>query len=799
MIFLRKRYLNITIVCVIILLAKTSIAFEEDKIIIQGKITDQSGKSLIGADVLIQNEGTGTSSDENGLYSIVLPNSAPGKEVIVEVQYMGYISKSKTINLTTAIITCDFQLEADILSLRPIVVNAQRREENIQKVPISIISISSQELEDRGVQRMVDLQYAIPNFYVGTDEIQVLTFTSIRGISNEVRSSGSEARASYYIDDAYAGRPYAVNRNLFDLEGVEILRGPQGTLFGKNAISGAVHYTTKKPHGNWESTLGLNRGNLNFINAYTIINAPIVNNKLFARFSGEIMSRGGYIKNLYNNEDLNGLDVLNGRLHLRYLPNSSIDILMSVNGFSERKDNWTASVATEGPGFDAAPDPREVSHDAAEYAHRDIYGGSLTVFYRFLNKFSLKSISAYQTVKAGFNFDHDSSPENILEAEEISSDYHFTQELRLSTPVESNFRFVSGLFYFFQKTNMKLYVRAGPNFSIPNYRYYSGGPVTTTSLAGYFNGNYTLSTNIKLTCGLRYTYEYKKIRWIAENDPEPFFMDVPDYRDKYSQGVLTPKLGVSYSPKSNILLYASIAWGYASGGWSNQVVSSLEDLKFNPEYGTSYEIGSKSQLFKNRLQLNACVFLEKFRDYQVRVWRGYSSGNSSVYLANAARVSSKGIEMELSVIPWKNFSLSAAWAYQDVRYDEYRNAGGIGIHYDGNRMERAPETEYSFAVGYQRQIGRFGIFKINADFVHKDGYYDGANNKLYNLIPGYDLINGRLGFQTMGNSFSIYLWGKNLTNKLFILETGRLFLGVPFDWYGIPRTFGILMEFNLFQ
>lgn len=799
MILLRKRFLTIAIVFIFGLLAKLSIAFENNGSIIEGKITDQSGKPLIGANVLIQNEDDGTSSDENGLYYIVLSNSDPGREVIIEVQYMGYISKSQTLKLTAAKITCDFQLETDVLSLRPIVVNAQRREENIQKVPISIVSVSSQELENRGVQRMVDLQYAIPNFYVGTDEIQVLTFTSIRGISNEVRSSGSEARASYYIDDTYAGRPYAVNRNLIDLERVEILRGPQGTLFGKNAISGAVHYTTKKPHGNWESTLGFNTGNLNYLNAYTILNAPIVKNKLFARFSGEIMTRGGYIKNLYNNEDLNGLDVLNGRFQLRYLPSSSLDILLSLNRFLERRDKWTAAVAIGESGFDAAPDPREVSHDANEYAHRDIYGGALTVSYRFLNKFSLKSISAYQTAKAGYLFDHDSSPENIAEAEEISSGYHFTQELRISTPIESKFNFVSGLFYFFQKTNMKLYVRAGPEFDIPNYRYYSGGPVTTNSLAGYFNGNYAISSKLTLTGGLRYTYEYKKVNWMAENDPVPYFLDVPDYRDKYIQGVLTPKLGVSYSPQSSMLLYGTISRGYTSGGWSNTVVSSLEDLKFKPEYATSYEIGSKSQLFNNRFQLNACLFLEKFRDYQVEIWRGYSSENSSVFTANAAKVSSKGIEMEISAIPWKNLSLSAAWAWQDVRYDEYRNGGGVGIHYDGKRVERAPESEYSFAVGYQIQIGRLGVVKINADFIHKDGYYINPHNKLYSLVPGYELINGRIGFQTIGNSISVYLWGRNLTNKLFILETSYLFLQVPFAWYGLPRTFGILMEFNLFK
>jgi iron complex outermembrane receptor protein len=534
------------------------------------------------------------------------------------------------------------------------------------------------------------------------------------------------------------------------------------------------------------------------VNAYTIINAPIVNNKLFARFSGEIMTRGGYIKNLYNYRDLNGIDVMNGRLHLRYLPNSSLDILLSLNGLSERRDWWAAAVATEGLGFDIAPGPREVSHDAKEYAHRDIYGGALTVSMRFLNNYDLKSITSYQELDVGFLFDHDSSPLDVLISEEINKDHHFIQELRLTTPVESNFNFVTGLFYFYQKTNMTVDVLGGPDYDIPDFRYYSTGPVSTNSLAGYINCNFNLFSNIKLTGGLRYTYEYKKINWMAKNLPEPIaFIDVPNYRDNYTQGVFTPTIGINHTPHRNIFLYGSISRGYASGGWSNGVLSSLEELKYRPEYATSYEIGSKSLLLNSRLQLNTCIFYERFTDFQTIVWRGMSSENTSIFFTNAAKVSSKGIEVEISAIPWKNLSLSAAWAWQDVRYDDYKNGGGIGIHYDGKRMERAPETEYSFAVGYQRQIGSLGFFKIYADYIHKDGYYDNTNNKAYNLIPGYNLINGRIGFQTVNHSFSVYLWGKNLTNKLYMLEKGILFLDVPYACYAIPRTFGILFEWNL--
>jgi len=782
------------------LLVTPSVAFEDDECIIQGMISDQSAKPLIGANVMIENTGYGSSSYENGVYYLALPDSVQGKEVVLVVQYMGYISKSQNLKLTTAKTICDFQLEIDVLSLRPIVVSAQRRVEDLQKVPISITSVSAEEMQDRGAERIIDLQYSVPNLYMGTGETQSQIYTSIRGISGYVRTSGGEARASYYIDDVYVGRTYAVNRDLIDLEQVETLRGPQGTLYGKNTVSGAVNYTTKKPHGNWESTLGFNTGNFNYVNAYTIINAPLVSNKLFARFSGKISTRDGYLKNLYNNKDMNGWHIINGRFQLRYLPDSALDITLRLHGLRERRDRSIFGIATEGDGFDAAPDPREVSHDAGGYAHRDIYGGALTVSYLFSNNYSLKSITAYQKVKAWSLDDQDLSPQYIAISESVNSDYQLTQEFRFSTPINSNFNFITGLFYFYQKTNMELDILAGPDFTFPNIRFYSDGPVTTNSLAGYFSCNYTISSKISLTGGIRYTYEYKKINWMAKNEPEPIvFIDVPNFRDTYSQGELTPRFSISYFPNSNILLYGSISRGYTSGGWSNGTVSSLEHLKYKPEFVTSYEIGSKLLFFKNRLKFNASVFFERFRDFQDEMWRDLSTGENTIYFTNAAKVTSKGFEMELSAVPWKNLKLSAALGYTDARYDEYKNGGGVGIHFDGHRLENAPETEYSFTVGYQRPIDRLGIIKINADFIHKDSFYTGASNRTGTLVPGYELLNGRIGFQTIGHSFSVYLWGKNLTDKVYMLYRSFVFLGFPFAWYAIPRTFGISLEYKLFN
>lgn len=780
---------------IVLFILSSSLIFANEIIQIQGTVTSETGKPLIGANVMIKETNYGSITDERGYYNFVIPFSESSKEVTLKVGYMGYITQTKLITLSGETNSYDFQLKVNVFSIGPIVVSSQRREENLHKVPISVVVVDRMEIQNRSADRMVDLQHSVPNFYMGTGQFNREMYTSIRGISGFNRSAGQETRASYYIDDVYMGRGIAVNRDLMDLERMEILRGPQGTLFGKNTVSGAVVFTTRKPQGKWESSIDLDAGNYGLINPSFVINAPL-SKQFFLRFSGKYHKRDGFIKNLYNNTIMNGWDIWSGRLQMRYLPSEDLDIVLKIGGTRDRRNRRTPVMAVNDS---LAPGVREVSHDAEEFGHRDMFGSSLNMEYRFSNNYRLKSITAYQRNTLRSAMDEDSSPLFILQSHTNVKDYHFTQEFRLTSPLYRNYNFVAGLFYFYQNANQEYTALAGEYFPIPYYEYYSDGPVTTNSIAFYFSGNYYITPKISMTGGVRYTYEDKRITWNQKNLPDPIFtLNILDYNDTYAEGILLPKIGINYFPYEQFMLYGSITRGYTSGGWANLAVSSLEYLKYYPEYVTNYETGVKSMLFENRIMFNATGFISKFKNYQVEVWRRLSNGLTDIVFINAGKLTTKGMEIETTVLPWKNLSISAALGYTDARYDEFKNGGGEGIHFDGNRLEFAPEFEYTISFNYQYPFDTIGTFYLRGDWVRKDGFFTEPDNHPTDWVDRYHLLSGRFGFEHKSKSWNVYFWGKNITDELYKLDRRLLFVGAPYVWYGIGSTYGIQVCYQIF-
>jgi len=772
----------------------------QDEIIIKGKVTDNSGKALIDANVTIADESYGSSSDQNGEYTFILPADFLDREVVLEVQYVGYISQIERIKLVLGANVFDFLMEKDVLSIKPIIVTAQRREENLQNVPTSITALGSKEIQNRGIDRVIDLQNSVPNFFLGDGTFNARSSSSIRGIAGASRASGVEGRANYYIDDVYMGRSIAVNQDLFDLERIEILKGPQGTLFGKNTVSGVINLTTRKPFNGLEGTVSIDAGNFSYLNSTIILNAPLVDNKLFARLSGKIMRRDGYVTNLYNNKDMNGQNIMNGRLQLRYLPAPNIDINLRLDALQDRRDSRTAGVALDGPGYAAAPDPREVSHNLNEYEHRDIFGFALNMDYQFSNNYSLRSITAFRKIKNQGNLDEDLSPEAWAINNYKNDDVHFTQEFRITSFFLKYFNFVTGIFYFYQSSDLIFNVKTSPDSpGLPNYTMLSEGPVKSNSLAGYFHGNFNIMNNLSLFGGLRYTYEYKEINWNQMNNI-PLYVNLENYTDTYSKGVFSPQIGLQYNPLDQLMLYAKTSWGYKSGGWGNFTVWEIEYLKLKPEYSISYEIGVKLTSFNNRLSFNTAVFLSKFDDFQTEVWQVPPPPFDSLFLpvyTNAAKVTSKGFEFELITTPVKNLSLSGSFGYIDAIYDEFivpseRN-------YNGNRLEFAPVTEYSLSVEYRLPVINIGTFFIRGDFIHKDDYYFDASNTEDFLIESYELFDGKIGYESSGGSLGIFLWGKNISDELYMLTRAIFPTPVKYAWYGIPRTFGIQVSYSYFS
>ncbi len=220
-----KKIIKLFFVAIIILFPLVMAG--QSEIIIKGKVTDNSGNPLIDANVAIVDEPYGSSTDRNGDFIFELPADFLGRDVVLEVQYVGFISQYKRIKVAAGTNIYDFQMERDVLSLKPVIVTAQRREENLQNVPASITALDSKEIQNRGIDRVFDLQNSVPNFYLGDGTFNRRAFSSIRGIAGASRASGVETRANYYIDDVYMGRSIAVNMDLFDLERIEILKGPR--------------------------------------------------------------------------------------------------------------------------------------------------------------------------------------------------------------------------------------------------------------------------------------------------------------------------------------------------------------------------------------------------------------------------------------------------------------------------------------------------------------------------------------------------------------------------------------------
>jgi len=796
---MRKEFITIIVIAFIL---QPILVNGQDTCKIKGKITDEAGTPLSEANVFILDTKHGTATDKNGNYNFSIPASETGQQVTLEACFMGFRSQSLVITISSGTITHNFQLTKDVLQLKPVVVSAQKRREDLQKVPISISVSKASDIRRLSADRMVDLDSSIPNLRLSGNKTQVnQTSITIRGIHDFSRNIGYEARAGIYIDGVYAGRSSAVNLDLFDLDRVEILRGPQGTMFGKNTVAGAICLTTRKPHGRLEGMVNVDGGNYNYIKTDATLNIPFIQNKLFAKVSAKKMNRDGFIKNLYDNTYLNGANGWSSRAQLRYLASEALEFNLSIDGTRDRI-KATNSVGISGPAHELAPNPRHVNHDGDEFEHRDLFGIALSMNYDLPGDYTFKSISSYRWSKFNRTMEEDYLPVFVAISNSNEENDRFTQEVQLLSPINRKINFVSGLYLFYQKTKSTTSASGGPEFPVLPYAHVATpGEVVTNSVAGYVHGNINLTKKLTLTAGLRYTYEAKKLNYSIINKPFPFlFIELNDYKDDYSKGEFSPKGGINYSINENTLLYGTIAQAYKSGGWNADFIKTVEQIRFKPEFATNYELGLKSTTWNNRLRFNAAAFLTKFRDYQVFQFVRIGGSETIIILTNAGKVTTQGFEAEISALTLPGLTIFGGLGYTDARFDKFKNGGGEGKHYDGHKLPWAPKFKFNIAVDFQKSIRELGKLMFQADYTYIDDYFSNANNDRDEyLIAGYDLINARIGFELLNGSWGLFLWGKNLADKLYMTYKDLSFLRTPRAWYGMPRTYGIQVSYRFLK
>jgi iron complex outermembrane receptor protein len=743
----------------------------------------------------------------------------------------------------------------DDTGIGDIVVTAQKRAENVQDVPIAISAVNSEYLESRGVSSIDTLGAIAPNVKIErAPSSKTISQIAIRGSVTINPAITWEPAVGLYLDGVYIAKAQGSIFDVADLERVEMLRGPQGTLYGRNALAGAINLVTKKPSGELGGSAEISYGNYNQRKAKAIVDLPRMG--IFSlKLSGQIAKRDGLVNitanpypaaflagpNLVTETDT--LDSKSFMVQLRADLSDTITAdytydynkqkqlppfaqLMGVNTNGDPRDIFdpaSASYIAVAP-LNLYANPNRVSTasiDGDVYERSRAYGHALTLT-ADLGDAELKSITAYRDLAWADGIDLDGSPLDIAFTQRIT-DYHaLSQELQLTgTALDEKLSYVLGGFYFKEKAEtlgpQRFFGLFGP---FGNY-YQSDYGSHTEAYAVYTQLDYKLSDALKLTLGGRYTHEKKDIRrFFAAGSPLVTVVDLPyGGVPDATYNNFSPAATLSYAFDRKINVYARFARGFKSGGFNGETnvffdpaapancPMGLTELcqPYRPEKVDSYEVGFKSKLLDNRLIFNVAAFYDKHKDIQLSIFTAAGAASSVVRNAASARIS--GLEIEAVAKPSDAITVNLALATLSSKYLSYID-GGVDV---ANNRAFPHTPKYTASVGLDWRVieGDWGKFSLNGDLNFVSSYFTfpyalhtatASDQNAYNTkSDGRTIVNLRAAlsdFNIGGVKTELSAWVRNLTKESSpsnFIDFGPGFGGLTLAYYPDPRTYGLTL------
>jgi iron complex outermembrane receptor protein len=710
-------------------------------------------------------------------------------------------------------------------ALEVVTVTAQRREETEQEVPAAIAVVKGEQLITEGARYIGDLTTFSPNVSAENPDGNSRPRWIIRGLGAGDTGAATVYPVGIYADDVYLNAPIAGSSALFDLERIEILRGPQGTLYGKNTTGGAVNILSQKPSlsapTNGYTTLGLGTDNERIVD--TALGGVLVEDRLAARLSLYSEERDGFTKNLTSDQTYGDENKKAGRLQILAKLNPDLEALWKVHSRVYKGDGSNGSLITGTYlGSYTRPDGRNIELNFDEDIRLEHDGTSLTFNYA-LGDYTLTSISAIDWIYQDSLLDSDYAPYTQNGYTDTSNDYRqYSQEFRLTSPQDELLRWIIGSHYFHEDLESSLQ-RIVPEDTLPNgvsnqannatvYRALDYTH-TTDSYALFGNLSYDFTEQFSLTGGLRWTLEEKDIdldltqlvRNSSTNELEPLATTASNGNSRKSESwdAFTYDLTPEYRINDNLRLYFRYAHGFRSGGFNTGLSSSLGQLTtVDPEYLDAYEIGLKSEWFNGRLHANANVFYYDYEDIQVNL-STFNNNVTTSALTNGAQGKVEGVELTLEAQPTDRLHLLLALAYLDTQYTDFKDrnpsTGAVTEDYDGNAFARAPHGTLGLGADYTFPLAVGGKLVLGSDYSYRTREWFLVNRQgdIYQrrMSQGsYGLLNARLSYFTQDEKYSVSAFVHNITDKLYLVQgrqNGNISLDQAVIVYGDPRTAGV--------
>jgi len=681
-------------------------------------------------------------------------------------------------------------------TIEEVIVTAEHRAVDIQTTPISLTAITASTIEDSGIKRVEDFANLLPNVYIDDRNLRGQS-VAIRGISADLNNPGLDQGVGLFIDGVYLGRATAANTNLFNLERIEVLRGPQGTLYGKNAIAGAINYITRKPTDRAGAEAAVSYGNYDAVTGSAMVSGPLVAGKVFASLGASIDQRKGLVRNLTTgrrDDDRNGQGA---RAVIVALPSDDLELVLRADISKDRTRSGSIQVVNNGQFTGtpfAQPDPstRTIAQNRDPRSDRDTGGVSGEINWK-VGGGVVTSLTAYRYSDWQNLADNDYTALDILASGIKEDQTQFSQELRFTSGSEGPLTYVAGLYYFRQDLDTDSKAIVGPALGI--YPTEVSGSIfadlTTDSYAAFANGAYKFTDQLSLTAGIRYTREEKSVVQSQTGDPLQLLQrNQAPRRISRSEDNVSPTLGLTYTPSDDLFVYAKVSRGYKSGGFNVFSITPTSNAEYAPEHVTNYEGGFKSEFLDRRLQLNVTGYYLDYRNLQASQLL-LINGLSVFQTSNAAKARSYGAEVSLAARPTPELTLNATYGYNNSTYRSYANATSTGADYTGNRLPRAPRSNASLAAQYEHPVTDDLSLFARTEVSYRSKTYFAPDNAF--TQGAVTLVNARIGMQSQAHGWGAYLWARNLGDKDYAIDkqAGAIVAGQTIKALAAPRTYGI--------
>ena len=698
-----------------------------------------------------------------------------------------------------------------------ILVTARKRVEPLQTTPVAVTAIGGESLERIQATDLSDLSGRAPNVTIN----QIGNFGSsvsifIRGIGNGDPGSTVDPSVGLYVDGVYLPRTVNSSLDLFDVEQVEVLRGPQGTLFGRNTTAGAINYRTKRPTGDTAARGSITLGSYGQRDIRVSAETPLIEDVLAFKMSAFSQEHDGYFTNTFvggpgdrTSRDAGRTRTFSLRPTLRFTPSDTFELTIIGEYYNENSDNAPTinisqptqllQVFHNPPVFEKGEEVRAFPWNVEGFSDIEVFGVTLEANLE-AGPGTVTLVSNYRDTTDFNNNDTDGTPASFFETLRETPHEQFSSELRYDFEVNDKVNVIAGVFYFRQEFFLQRDTFLDVQNTGNETHLRSQGGQTHKNYAAFAQIDYDITEKLRLSLGGRYTYEEKDFFSSLFRPAALGISPRINLSDTWSN--FGPKVGLDYQLTDDALLYGSYSRGFKSGGFSVRGSTATALGPFDEESVDAFEIGLKADWFDNKLRTNIALFQSNYDDLQRTVIRSATDPNNpqETITDNAASATVKGVELELTAVPTYGLQLDFSLGYIDAQYDEFfadLNNDGIVTDNSALPLSRAPKWTLGAGVSYEADLGDAGQLTLRGDWLYVDDQNLLANGAAIGEIPSYNVFDASIRWDLPDDRFHVTAFVKNLNDEIFVASLTNVAALFNFNQISPPRRYGITFGFDL--